>query len=86
MTELFIEEIFLNKNNEIDLLKYPFSLPVVKNLKSLPLNLLLSYPQAEIFVLTDEKITLTPYKETEHFLITRQFLNNPEKILKYLID
>ncbi len=48
--------------------------------------ILLSYPDADIYVLTEEEIGLTPYKETEHYTLTRQFLNNPEGILKHLID
>jgi len=26
------------------------------------------------------------YKDTEHYQITRNFLENPEKMLKYLLD
>ncbi|MCL2518258.1 MAG: AAA family ATPase [Oscillospiraceae bacterium] len=47
--------------------------------------ILLAYPNAQIFVLTDDKIALTPYKETEHYIITKQFLNNTEGVLKYLL-
>jgi len=48
--------------------------------------ILLAYPRAEIYVLTEAGISLTPYKETEHYLITKSFLNNPERMLKYLCD
>ena len=48
--------------------------------------ILLAYPNAQIYVLTENDIKLTPYEETEHFLITKQFINNPEGMLKYLID
>jgi len=48
--------------------------------------ILLAYPNAQIFVLTDDKITMTPYKETEHYIITKQFINNPERMLKHLLD
>jgi predicted ATPase len=47
--------------------------------------ILLAYPNAQIFVFTDEGITLTPYKETEHYIIAKQFLNNPEGMLKHLL-
>ena len=47
--------------------------------------ILLAYPGAQIFVLTENEITLTPYEETEHYVITKQFLNNPDGMLKYLM-
>ena len=46
--------------------------------------ILLAYPNAQIYVLGDGEITLTPYKETEHYVITRQFLNNPEGVMGHL--
>ena len=46
--------------------------------------ILLAYPDSQIFVLSDDKITLTPYKETEHYIITKQFINNPEGMLTHL--
>ena len=48
--------------------------------------ILLSYPNADIYELTERDIKVKPYKETEHFILTRQFLNNPEGMLKYLLD
>lgn len=48
--------------------------------------ILLSYPKAEILVLKEEGIKTTPYQQTEHYLITKQFLNNPEMMLEHLLD
>ena len=48
--------------------------------------ILMAYPDANIFVLTDDDIRLTPYEETEHYALTKQFLNNPAKMLKYLLE
>lgn len=48
--------------------------------------ILMAYPEADIFVLSEKGIQLTPYQETEHYLITRQFLNHPESMLKYLLE
>ncbi len=48
--------------------------------------ILMSYPGAAILMLEEDDICLTPYQETEHFLLTKQFLNNPQKMLKYLLD
>ncbi len=48
--------------------------------------ILMAYPDAEIFFLDDKGIKNIDYKETEHYLITKEFLNNPEKMLKYLLQ
>nr|WP_040760414.1 AAA family ATPase [Ruminiclostridium cellobioparum] len=48
--------------------------------------ILLAYPDSDILMLDDGGITKTLYKETEHYNITRQFLNNPEKMLEYLFN
>ena len=48
--------------------------------------ILLSYPGADIYVLTEDAVTLTPYKETEHYLLTKDFLNKPEVMLRHLFE
>jgi len=48
--------------------------------------ILLAYPNADIYLLNDNDIKLTAYEETEHYTITKQFLNNPQKMLHYLFD
>lgn len=45
-----------------------------------------AYPGAEIFVLSPGAITRTPYHQTEHYTLTRQFLNNPDGMLKHLLS
>ena len=48
--------------------------------------ILMSYPEAEIFEFSKEYgICKTDYKNTEHYKITKSFLNNPEKMLSYLL-
>jgi predicted ATPase len=47
--------------------------------------ILLSYPNADIYVLTDDGIELTSYKETEHYTLTKNFLDSPERMLKHLL-
>lgn len=47
--------------------------------------ILLAFPGADIYVLNEESIQLTPYEETEHYMLTKQFLNNPQGILKHLL-
>jgi predicted ATPase len=48
--------------------------------------ILMAYPDAEIYVLADDEIRLTPYEETEHYILTKQFLNNTRKMLRYLLE
>lgn len=48
--------------------------------------ILLAYPNASIYVLTDDSIKLTPYQETDHYILTKQFLDNPKRILTYLLE
>ena len=48
--------------------------------------ILLAYPRADIFTLTEEEIRLTPYEQTEHYQLYKQFLNNHKKMLQYLLE
>lgn len=48
--------------------------------------ILLAYPDADIYVLTDGYIRKTPYRETEHYMVTKQFLNNTENLLRQLLE
>lgn len=48
--------------------------------------ILMSYPTAQIIELTNDSINNVGYQETEHFKLTKQFLNNPEQLLKYLFE
>jgi predicted ATPase len=48
--------------------------------------ILLAYPGAQVIELTSDAIQTVPYRETEHFKITKQFLDHPEQTLKYLLE
>lgn len=48
--------------------------------------ILMAYPGAEVLYLTEDGIRPVPYQQTEHFQITRQFLNGPEHMCKYLFS
>ncbi|OCB00547.1 AAA family ATPase [Clostridium beijerinckii] len=48
--------------------------------------ILMAYPGADIFVIDDDGITKTPYKKTDNYMITRKFLENPEKMIGYLFE
>ena len=48
--------------------------------------ILMTFPNAEIFELREDGIRHTEYQNTEHFNITKHFLENPEKMLNYLLN
>ena len=48
--------------------------------------ILMAYPDADIYQLTEDAIALTPYQETEHYQITKQFLDSPQRIIRYLFE
>ena len=48
--------------------------------------ILMAYPGALIYHFSESGIEPIEYKDTEHFTITREFLNRPEKMLQYLLD
>jgi predicted ATPase len=48
--------------------------------------ILLAYPGAVIFDLDRDSIQPISYQETKHYLITRDFLNSPERSFKHLFQ
>lgn len=48
--------------------------------------ILMAYPDAEILVLGEEGIVSTEYKDTEHFQVMKSFINNPESMIRQLLD
>jgi predicted ATPase len=47
--------------------------------------ILMGYPGATIYLLTERAIAEVPYTETEHYLVTRTFLNNRRGMLRELL-
>ena len=47
--------------------------------------ILMAYPEADIYSLSEEGLQLTPYQDTEHYRITKQFLDHPDRMLRYLL-
>ncbi len=47
--------------------------------------ILMAYPNAQIFTLSQDGIQTMDYTETEHFLVTRNFVNNHRKLLSILM-
>lgn len=48
--------------------------------------MLLCYPGATIYQFNDDGINQTTYQETEHYYLTRSFLNDPGMYLRHLTD
>lgn len=48
--------------------------------------IVMAYPEAEIYSLSDTGFTLINYTETEHYQVTKSFLNKHEKMLQNLIN
>ena len=48
--------------------------------------ILMAFPEAEILELSQNGIQKVHYKDTEHYQITKQFLDNPEQMLHYLLQ
>lgn len=46
--------------------------------------ILMAYPDAQIYQLSEAGIESVNYQETEHYLLTRRFLEDPEKMFYYL--
>lgn len=45
--------------------------------------MLMAYPGATIFEITDTSMKETPLEETDHYAVTKSFLNNPEAYLRH---
>lgn len=48
--------------------------------------ILMAFPNAEILEFSKNGISRVDYRSTEHFKTTKMFLDNPEKMLHYLLD
>ena len=63
---------------------------LVKNGSQLILSthspILMAYPGAEIYELSSSGIASVNYKDTQHYQLTRRFLNAPEKMLHELLN
>ena len=48
--------------------------------------ILMAYPDAHIWQLSADGIESVSYEETEHYQLTRRFLENPRRYLEYLLE
>ncbi len=47
--------------------------------------ILMTFPDAEVLEITNEGIKSIDYKETEHFFITKRFMDAPEQMIDNLL-
>ena len=47
--------------------------------------ILMTFPGAEVLEITQEGIRSEDYRDTEHFMITKRFMDAPEKIVEDLL-
>ena len=48
--------------------------------------ILMAYPDARLYQLGEEGIQTVDYQETEHYQLTKRFLDEPERMLHYLLN
>mgnify|MGYP006922377958 FL=1 len=48
--------------------------------------ILMAFPGAEILEFSEAGIRPAAYRETEHYQVTRRFLENPERMLRILLE
>ena len=48
--------------------------------------ILMAYPGACIYELSEKGIARVDYRDTEHYRMTKQFLDDPERMIRYLLD
>lgn len=48
--------------------------------------ILLAYPNATIYQLDETGIKKVKYEDTEHYMVTRYFLNNHQEMIKVIVD
>ena len=48
--------------------------------------ILMTYPNADIFQFSENGMEKVDYRDTQHYKITKQFIDRPEQMIKYLLD
>ena len=48
--------------------------------------ILMAFPKARIYELSENGIRPVEYRETEHYQLTKRFLDDPERMLRYLLE
>ncbi len=90
----FLRSVELRRELITDPTKHPFTVPAIRNLDTLEFHpqvtffiaIVLAYPHAQLFSFSADAITPVRYEETEHFMLTRDFLMNRERYLARLLE
>lgn len=45
----------------------------------------MTFPDAEVLEITEEGIQSVNYKDTEHYIVTKRFMDAPEKMIESLL-
>jgi predicted ATPase len=48
--------------------------------------IVMAYPDSQMYKLTESGIEKTTFHETEHYIVTKKFLNEPEEMLSLLLE
>ena len=48
--------------------------------------ILMAYPNAWIYSFSEKGIERVAYQDTEHYRVTRDFLGNPQRMLRFLME
>lgn len=56
------------------------------SLKATHSPFLLAYPNATIYQLDESGINKVKYEDTEHYMVTKYFLNNHHEMMKVILD
>ena len=48
--------------------------------------ILITIPDSEVYEITQSGMSLVDFRETEHYCVTKSFLNNPERMTKILLN
>ena len=48
--------------------------------------ILMAFPRARIYELSEQGVGTVEYRETEHYQLTKRFLDDPERMLRYLLE
>ena len=70
----YLKEISLKRELIEDFEAYPFCIPGVRKLR------------ARIYLLDEDGVRKVEYEDTEHFSVTRQFLNGYRQLLGILME
>ena len=62
----------------------PYSRRSPSAVASIHSPIILAYPGAVLYSLDGDSIDEIAYRETEHYLVTHDFLNAPERYLRHL--